>query len=143
MESFQWHPAFNAALNLTSLIFLVLGRRAIVAGRRDLHRRRMLLAFTASGVFLVSYVVRYLTTGAHKYPGDGADKVLYLLILTSHMLLAMVLLPAAIRALHLALTSRFVAHKRLVRWVWPLWIYVSTTGVLVYLMLYHLAPALS
>ena len=107
-----------------------------------LHKRRMLTAFTASSVFLVSYLIRFATTGAHKYPGDGWDKTTYLLILFSHMVLAVVLVPILITALRRALRGDFVAHKRIVKYTWPIWVYVSVTGVIVYLMLYHLGPVL-
>jgi len=138
----QLHPAFNAALNLTCFVFLVLGRVAIARGDVALHRKRMLGAFTASTIFLVSYVIRFATTGAHRYPGNGWDKTLYLVTLFSHMTLAVVLVPLVIGALRRALRGDFPAHRRLVRFTWPIWMYVSVTGVLVYLMLYHLAPAL-
>jgi putative membrane protein len=136
------HPAINAALNLTCFAFLVLGRMAIARDDVALHRKRMLIAFTASTVFLVSYVIRFATTGAHRYPGDGWDKTAYLIILFSHMVLAVVLVPLVIGALRRALRGDFPAHKRLVQFTWPVWMYVSVTGVLVYLMLYHLAPVL-
>lgn len=142
MAAEQIHPAINAALNLTSFVFLVLGRVSIARGDTALHKRRMLSALTASGVFLASYLIRYATTGTHRYPGAGWDKTLYLLILFSHMALAVVLLPLVIGALRRALRGEFAAHRRLVRFTWPIWIYVSATGVLVYLMLYHLAPVL-
>jgi uncharacterized membrane protein YozB (DUF420 family) len=138
----QIHPAINAALNLTCFVFLVLGRVAIARGETALHRKRMLSAFTASAVFLVSYLIRFLTTGAHKYPGDGWDRIVYLVMLISHMLLALVLVPLVIGALRRALRGDFEAHKKIVKFTWPIWMYVSVTGVLVYLMLYHLAPAL-
>lgn len=138
----QIHPAINAALNGTCFVFLVLGRMAIARGDVELHRRRMLAAFTASTVFLVSYLIRFATTGAHRYPGEGWDKTFYLLVLFSHMVLAVVLVPLVLRALQHALKSRFDLHKRLVKWTWPVWMYVSVSGVIVYLMLYHLAPVL-
>jgi len=138
----QLHPALNAALNLTCFIFLVAGRVAIARGDDALHRKRMLTAFTASSVFLVSYAIRFLTTGTHKYPGDGWDKILYLVTLFSHMVLAVVLVPLVIAALRRALRGDFAAHKKIVKFTWPIWVYVSVTGVLVYLMLYHLGPAL-
>jgi putative membrane protein len=138
----QIHPAINAALNLTSFVFLVAGRVAIARGDEALHKRRMLSAFAASTVFLVSYLIRFATTGAHKYPGTGWDKILYLVILFSHMVLAVVLVPLIIGALRRALRGDFVAHKRIVKYTWPIWFYVSISGVLVYLMLYHLAPVL-
>jgi putative membrane protein len=138
----QLHPAINAALNLTCFVYLILGRIAIARGDRALHRRRMLRAFTASAVFLVSYVIRFATTGAHKYPGSGWDRDFYLGMLLSHMVLAVVLVPLVIGALRRALRGDYPAHLRIVRFTWPIWVYVSVTGVLVYLMLYHLAPAL-
>lgn len=138
----QIHPAINAVLNLTSFAFLIAGRMAIARNDVPLHRKRMLSAFTASSVFLVSYLIRFATTGAHKYPGSGWDKIAYLIILFSHMALAVVLVPLLLTALRRALTSQVEAHKRIVRYTWPIWVYVSATGVLVYLMLYHLAPVL-
>jgi putative membrane protein len=136
------HPAFNAALNLTQFVFLLLGRVAIARGDRELHRRRMLNAFTAAVVFMVSYAIRFATTGAHKYPGTGIDRTIYLCTLISHMTLAIVLVPLVIGALRRALRGDFAAHLRLVRFTWPIWVYVSVTGVLVFLMLYVLAPVL-
>lgn len=138
----QLHPALNAALNLTCFVFLVMGRMAIARGDVPLHRKRMLSAFTASAVFLVSYLIRFATTGAHKYPGDGVDRIIYIAMLISHMILAVVLVPLVIGALRRALRGDIVGHKKLVKLTWPIWMYVSVTGVLVYLMLYHLAPAL-
>jgi putative membrane protein len=138
----QLHPAINASLNLTCFVFLVLGRVAIARGDDQLHRKRMLAALTASSVFLVSYVIRFATTGAHKYPGDGWDRTFYLFTLFSHMTLAVVLVPLVVTALRRALRRDFAAHKKIVRFTWPIWMYVSVTGVLVYLMLYHLAPVL-
>ncbi len=136
------HPTINAALNLTCFVLLIMGRIAIARGDVELHRRRMVAAFAVSAVFLVSYVIRFATTGAHKYPGDGLDRIFYLGMLMSHMVLAVALVPMVIGALRRAMRGDFVAHKRLVKFTWPIWMYVSATGVLVYLMLYVLAPAL-
>ncbi|MCX5745034.1 MAG: DUF420 domain-containing protein [Proteobacteria bacterium] len=138
----ELHPAVNAALNLTCFVFLVAGRMAIARGDTALHRKRMLTAFVASSVFLVSYLIRFATTGAHKYPGEGWDKYLYLILLFSHMVLAVVLVPLVITSLRRAHRKDFVGHKKIVAFTWPIWAYVSVTGVIVYLMLYHLAPAL-
>ena len=138
----QLHPAINAALNLTCFVFLVMGRVAIARGDQQRHKKCMLTAFTASAVFLVSYLIRVASTGTHVYPGEGWDRTVYLVMLVSHMLLAVVLVPLVIGALRRALRGDFEAHKRLVRFTWPVWMYVSVTGVLVYLMLYHLAPVL-
>lgn len=136
------HPALNAGLNAVQFGFLIVGWRAIRRGDRDRHRAAMLAALTAAALFLVSYVIRFALTGAHRYPGDGWDKLAYLAILGTHSLLAALALPFIIRAAYLALTSRFPEHRRVARWVWPVWIYVSVTGVVVYAMLYHVAPRL-
>ena len=136
------HPAINAALNGTCAVLLIAGRVAIARRDQDAHRRFMLGAFTVSAVFLVSYLIRFATTGAHRYPGEGWDKIAYLIILFSHMVLAVVLVPIVIRALQHALRGEFARHLRIVKWGWPIWMYVSVTGVIVYFMLYHLAPAL-
>jgi len=136
------HPAINASLNLTCFVFLVLGRVAIARGDSELHRRRMLGAFTAPAVFLVSYVIRVATTGTHEYPGHSVDRTIYLLTLVSHMTLAVALVPLVVTALRRALRGDFAAHKKIVRYTWPIWVYVSVTGVLVFLMLYLLAPLL-
>lgn len=136
------HPTINAALNFTCFVLLILGRIAINNKDVELHRRRMVGAFAVSAVFLVSYIARFLTTGAHKYPGDGFDRIFYLVMLLSHMVLALALVPMVIGALKRGLRGDIAGHKRLVKFTWPIWIYVSATGVLVYLMLYVLAPAL-
>jgi len=138
----QIHPAINALLNLSCFVFLVLGRMAIARGDQALHKKRMLTAFGLSTVFLVSYLIRFATTGAHKYPGDGIDRIIYLVLLLSHMVLAVALVPLVITALRRALRGDIPAHKKIVQLTWPIWAYVSVTGVLVYLMLYHLAPVL-
>ena len=143
MSSAQLHPTLNAALNLTCFIFLVAGRIAIARGDTALHRKRMLTALAFACVFLVSYLLRVATTGTHHYPGPwGWDKTAYIIILTSHTILAAVLVPLVIVTVRRALRGDFVAHRRIVQLTWPIWAYVSVTGVLVYLMLYHLAPVL-
>ncbi|HEY4240312.1 MAG TPA: DUF420 domain-containing protein [Kofleriaceae bacterium] len=138
----QIHPAINAALNGTCFVLLILGRIAIARGDQARHKKLMLAAFYVSSVFLVSYLIRFATTGAHRYPHPGVDKIIYLTLLFSHMVLAVVLVPLVIGALRRALRGNIVGHKKLVAFTWPIWMYVSVTGVIVYLMLYHLAPAL-
>jgi putative membrane protein len=138
----ELHPALNAVLNASAAVCLAIGWRAIVGRDLARHRAAMLSAIACSGVFLVSYVIRFLTTGAHRYPGEGWDRTLYLAILASHTLLALVALPLVLRTAYLALTSQLPRHRRIARWTLPIWAYVSFTGVVVYLMLYHLAPAL-
>lgn len=133
------HPALNAMLNATSAVFLVAGFLAIRRRQIAFHRTCMIAAVSASALFLVSYVARYASTGSHPYPGEGWDKVVYLVILFSHMVLAIVVLPMVIRALFLARRERFAEHRRIARVLWPMWIYVSLTGVAVYFILYHFA----
>jgi putative membrane protein len=139
MRWVEIHPAINAMLNGSSAVFLITGFAAIHRRRIALHRSCMIGAVTISCVFLVSYAIRFASTGTHRYPGEGWDRSLYLFILFSHMVLAVVIIPMIIRALLFARRSQFVAHRRVARKLWPIWIYVSLTGVAVYLMLYHLA----
>jgi len=138
----EFHPALNALLNGSSAFFLGAGFVAIRRGSQTLHTRCMLAATAASAVFLASYLTRFAMTGSHTYPGSGWDRWVYLSILMSHMVLATLLLPLALRILFLARKRDFARHRRLARWTWPLWMYVSVTGVFVYLMLYPLATAL-
>jgi putative membrane protein len=133
------HPALNAALNATSTVFLVVGFLAIRRRQIALHRSCMIAAVSVSALFLVSYLTRYAMTGTHRYPGDGWDKVVYLIILFSHMVLAAAVVPLVGRALWLAYKERYADHRRIARVLWPIWMYVSVTGVVVYLFLYHLA----
>lgn len=128
----------NATLNATAGVLLVLGRRAIKAGKREKHRKLMLATVSTSAVFLVSYLTRVALTGTHVDRHHGAVHVLYLAILLTHVTLAAAVPVLAIILLVRAFKERFPAHKRLARWTYPIWLYVSVTGVVVYLMLYHL-----
>ncbi len=129
--------AVNALLNGTSALLLAGGFVAVKRGARKLHGWLMASAFTVSTLFLISYLTRFYVSGAHRYPGTGAWKTIYFTILISHMLLAIVTPPLAIRTIYLAYKKRFPEHRRLVRWTLPIWMYVSVTGVVVYLLLYH------
>ena len=133
-------PAWNAALNATSAVLLVAGFRAIRAGRRERHQRLMVAAVAVSAVFLVSYLTRVALTGTHRFPGEGPLRWLYLAILLSHTVLAAAAAPMALRTLFLGWRGRFADHRALARWTFPVWLYVSVTGVLVYLLLYQVAP---
>jgi putative membrane protein len=133
----EMHPAINAMLNGTSAVFLIVGFMAIKRRQIEFHRSCMVAAVTTSGIFLASYLARFATTGTHRYAGEGWDKGLYLIILFSHMVLAAVIVPLVARALLLARRKQFVQHRGVARWLWPMWIYVSLTGVAVYVMLYH------
>ena len=134
--------ACNASLNATCALLLLLGLRAIRAGRRRRHRALMVAAFVCSAVFLVSYLVRLALTGTHRFPDLGWLRVVYLVILATHTSLAVLLVPMVLRTFYLALRERFNAHRRLAPWTWGVWLYVSVTGVVVYALLYHVAPNL-
>lgn len=127
----------NALLNGTAALCLLAGWLAIRRGRRDLHWKCMAGAFTVSCLFLISYLVRVWLSGTHRYPGTGGWRVLYFCVLMTHMLLAMAVPPLAVRTLYLALKRRYAEHRRLVRFTLPIWMYVSVTGVAVYVLLYH------
>jgi len=131
-------PTVNAALNATSAVLLFAGWRAIRAGRRDVHRALMLCACGSSTLFLASYLTRIALTGTHRFPGTGLLRAAYLVVLGSHTVLAVAALPLVLRTLFLALRERFPEHRRIARWTLPIWLYVSVTGVVVYVMLYHL-----
>ena len=127
----------NATLNATATGFLVAGFAFIRSKRIDAHRRAMLGAVTASALFLVFYVTRFSLTGTHEFAGMGTARSVYLTILFSHMVLAALVVPLVLRLLFLAWKERFDAHRRLARWTYPIWMYVSVTGIVVYVMLYH------
>lgn len=131
-------PSINAGLNALCAVLLAAGAAAIRARRVELHRRLMVSAFLVSAVFLVCYLVRVALTGTHRFPGAGAVRITYLVLLSTHMVLAAAVPVLAIRALFLGWRRRFDEHRRLVRFAFPIWMYVSVTGVLVYWMLYHL-----
>ncbi len=133
-------PTVNAALNATSGLLLLAGFAAIRAGRRDVHRALMLAACSSSALFLAGYVTRVALTGTHRFPGTGALRAAYLAVLGSHTLLAALVLPLVLWTLSLSLRSRFAEHRRVARVTFPVWMYVSATGVAVYLLLYHVAP---
>ncbi len=128
----------NATLNATSGVLLVLGRRAIKAGKREAHRRLMIATVATSAVFLACYLTRVALTGTHADPHTGAVHTIYLVILVTHMTLASAVPVLAIILLVRAFKERFAAHRKLARITFPIWLYVSVTGVIVYLMLYHL-----
>lgn len=127
----------NAALNLTSTVCLVAGYWFIRRKKTRLHRRAMLGAVTASALFLVFYLLRYSLTGTHRFAGTGPSKAFYLALLFTHMVLAATIIPMILRLLFLAWRSRFDAHASLARWTFPIWLYVSVSGLLVYVLLYH------
>jgi uncharacterized membrane protein YozB (DUF420 family) len=133
-------PTLNAALNATSGVLLFSGWLLVRRGRIEAHRRCMLGAFTASCLFLVSYVVYHAQAGSRPFSGDGAIRAVYFAILITHVLLAAAIVPLALVTLARALRGDYARHRRIARWTYPVWMYVSVTGVVIYLMLYHLWP---
>jgi putative membrane protein len=131
-------PALNALLNFSSAVLLLAGRSKIRAGDRQGHRRWMLRAVWCSAAFLVSYLVYHYFHGTTKFPGEGFIRPVYFAILASHTILAVVNVPLVGFGLYHALGSRFERHKKIVRWAYPVWLYVSVTGVIIYVLLYHL-----
>ncbi len=129
-------PAWNASLNALTGLFLLLGYRAIRGGRVDAHRRAMLTALCVGAVFLTSYIVYHIFHGATRFPRHDWSRPLYFTVLISHTFLAVANLPLIYFAVWRAVQGNFEAHKKIVRWLWPSWMYVSVTGVLVYFMLY-------
>jgi putative membrane protein len=132
-------PGVNAALNALSGALALAGFAAIRKGRRDVHRRLMLAAVVSSVLFLAGYVTRMSLTGVHRFPGQGLLRTAYLAVLGSHTLLAMAAAPLVLITLALALRGRFTTHRRFARTTLPIWLYVSATGVAVYVMLYRIA----
>jgi uncharacterized membrane protein YozB (DUF420 family) len=131
-------PALNAALNAASALFLLTGyvliRRRNVAG----HRLCMLAAVAASGLFLVSYLIYHYHVGSVAFQGRGWARAVYFTILISHTILAAAIVPLVLVTLTRALKGSYEKHRAIARWTFPLWVYVSITGIVVYWMLYHL-----
>ncbi len=131
-------PALNAALNAGSALFALAGFLLIRRGRREAHRRAMLGALLCSALFLASYLVYHAQVGSVRFAGQGPLRSVYFTILISHTLFAVLVVPLVAVTLRHALGQRFDRHRRIARVTLPVWGYVSATGVLVYLMLYHL-----
>ena len=129
-------PALNATLNATSAALLTTGWFFIKSGNITAHRRCMISAFVTSSLFLISYVIYHAQSGSKPYPGTGVMRYVYFSILIPHVTLAAVVLPMAIVTLGRGLRREDVRHRRLARWTLPIWLFVSVTGVIVYVMLY-------
>ena len=133
------HAAFNASLNGLSALLLTGGYVAIRSGKRDVHKVFMISAFAASTIFLISYVIYHLRE--HKlilFQGQGWIRPVYFTLLTSHTLLAIVIVPLILVTLRRAWLEKFAKHRLIARWTLPLWFYVSVTGVIVYFMVYQI-----
>ena len=131
-------PAVNATLNGSSAVLLLIGRWFIGRGRISIHRAFMIAALVTSSAFLVSYLYYHAHVGSVHFQGQGWSRPLYFSILISHTILAAVVVPMVIITLSRALRERFDRHRAIARWTFPVWMYVSVTGVIVYVMLYHL-----
>jgi len=133
-------PALNASLNGISAVLLVTAHRMIERGRVAVHRRLMLSAVTTSALFLISYLYYHLHVvhGSVRFQGRGWSRPLYFSILISHTILAAAIVPLVILTLSRALEERYDRHRAIARWTYPIWLYVSVTGVVIYFMLYHL-----
>jgi putative membrane protein len=130
-------PALNATLNGVATIFLLTGYVLIRRGQRTLHKRCMLAAMTVSALFLISYVIYHANVGSRPFPGQGFVRGIYFAILIPHVILAATILPLALVTTYRGLQSDFGRHRRIARWTFPIWVYVSVTGVVIYLMLYQ------
>ena len=131
-------PAVNASLNGLSAIFLMAGYRFIRRKNVPAHHRCMLSAVVTSTLFLICYVTYHLKAGRTVFKDPQWFRPLYLTLLLTHTVLAVVIVPMVIITLSRALRQRFDLHKRIARWTWPLWMYVSVTGVVIYFLLYHI-----
>jgi uncharacterized membrane protein YozB (DUF420 family) len=139
-EQYAFFPALNATLNGTSAALLLTGRVLIAKRRIMAHRICMIAAVVASALFLACYLFFHYKVGNILFLGRGWARPVYFTILISHVTLAMVIVPMAIVTLTRGLGGRYPQHRAIARWTWPLWMYVSITGVLVYFMLYQWFP---
>ncbi len=131
-------PALNATLNAIAATFLVTGYVLIRRGHVRQHRRAMIAAFATSTLFLISYLTYHAHAGSRPFPGQGPIRAVYFALLITHSVLAAVVPVLALITLSLGLRARFDRHVVIARWTLPIWLYVSVTGVLVYLMLYQM-----
>jgi len=131
-------PVIDATTNGISTILLLIGRSLIKHGHRSAHRAVMLAALVSSSIFLSSYLYYHYHVGSVHFQGQGFWRPVYFTLLISHVILAIVIVPMILITLSRALRERFDRHRAIARWTYPLWLYVSVTGVIVYFMLYHL-----
>jgi uncharacterized membrane protein YozB (DUF420 family) len=139
-EQYAFFPALNASLNGTSAVLLLTGRVLIAQGRIAAHRVCMIAAVFASALFLACYLLFHFKVGNILFLGKGWSRPVYFAILISHVTLATVIVPLAAITLTRGLKARYATHRAIARWTWPLWMYVSITGVIVYFMLYQWFP---
>jgi putative membrane protein len=140
-EYISFLPHLNAVLNTTSAVLLLAGFRFIRLGRIQAHRNCQITAVVTSALFLSSYLTYHYYHGATRFAGQGLVRPVYFTILTTHTILAVVIVPLIFITLYRAARGDFIRHKKIARWTLPLWLYVSVTGVIVYLMLYQIYPS--
>lgn len=133
-------PAINACLNGLSAVLLSFGYVFIKQGKRVAHRNCMIAAFVTSSIFLACYLYYHAHAGRTVFKDPAWFRPIYLTILLTHTILAVTIVPMILMTFHRALKERFELHKKIARWTWPLWMYVSVTGVLIYLLLYQIFP---
>ncbi|MGA8765057.1 MAG: DUF420 domain-containing protein [Candidatus Sulfotelmatobacter sp.] len=139
-QQYAFFPALNATLNGTSAVLLFTGRMLIIRGKVAAHRACMIAAVVASALFLGCYLFFHFEAGNIRFLGQGWARPVYFTILISHVTLAIVIVPMAIITLSRGLRARYDRHRAIAVWTWPLWMYVSVTGVIVYFMLYQWFP---
>jgi len=130
-------PTVNASLNAISGVLLLIGYILIRRGHRDQHRACMIAAFVTSSIFLASYLIYHAQVGSVRFTRDGVVRPVYFTILITHVILAAAVLPLALITLSQGLMARYRQHRTVARWTFPIWLYVSVTGVLVYVLLYQ------
>jgi putative membrane protein len=140
-EYISFLPHVNALLNTTSALLLLAGFRFIRLGRIQAHRNCQVTAVATSSLFLISYLTYHYHHGATRFTGQGIVRPFYFALLTTHTILAVVIVPLILVTLYRAARGDFIRHRRIARWTLPLWLYVSVTGVIVYLMLYQIYPS--
>lgn len=133
-------PHVLAVINSSTVLVLLAGFVFIRRGRHDLHKKAMLTAVSLAVLFLVIYVIYHMNSGLAKFGGEGAIRKVYFTILVFHVIGAVAIVPMVPMLVWRALKGRFDDHKRLAKWTWPLWLYVSLSGVTVYVMSLHLYP---
>ncbi|MEW5923428.1 MAG: DUF420 domain-containing protein [Candidatus Zixiibacteriota bacterium] len=131
-------PTLNAILNAVSAVLLTFGYIQIKRGNRLIHKKFMISAVISSALFLVSYLIYHYQVGSVPYPYHDWTRPVYFIILIPHVIFAGVMVPFILAALYFAFRSRFDKHRMIVRWVWPIWMFVSLSGIAIYLMLYRL-----
>jgi len=144
LELGNWTKNLSHVIGITNsltTLALILGLIFIKTGKIRSHRLMMTISFALGGIFLIFYVLYHISNPANRFSGEGFIRYVYFFLLITHIGLSLVVLPFVLRAMYFAVTKQFARHKRIVRFAYPIWLYVSVTGVAVYFMLYHLFPA--